>query len=160
MSLRIETQWAANEPKVDATRLFDEFIPRNDLPGVCLPIDRGAFVASERLVRHATENCPPISRYRRWRSCNHGSSKGWVESEWIQMKDEWILSAWRHGEVWSIQRRYCSQPRQPLERLGFRRGPSAICAHTSEAAKRLAEYYHLAPAETAGGVLWTRCDQE
>jgi hypothetical protein len=146
------------EPQNDEVDAFDydDVIDRAELPDGYMPSVKGALIASQQTVRRATKNCPPISRYRKWRYFKHWSScdKRWVELDWIRVEPNWKLYVWRHGKVWFVQRGFCSARRPCRQGLAFLFGPSAVCAETCEAAKRLAEYYHLTPTEAAGGVLW------
>jgi hypothetical protein len=121
-------------PNGAVPRLFDEAIDRSntDLSDEYMPSAPVALVASEEVVRRATEDCPAISRRRRWRSCNHPSDRGWEEIEWINIERNCILQVWRRGKLWHVGRRFVSRPFR-AQSLGFVFGPVPICTHTAAA---------------------------
>jgi hypothetical protein len=143
----------------EGVELYDEFIDPSELPDDSVPWSKGALVASQEAIRRAAENCPPVSRRRKWHFSRYRSRDRWNEVHWIDIDPHWRIRVWRHGKLWFVSRASC--PRQPRDQaLVFGLGPSLFCANAPEAAQRLAEYYHHIPVDEAGGVLWVNVPEE
>ena len=153
------SELAANDqsPNAFAPSLFKEALDRagTEFPDWHMTWADVVLVASEEVVRRATENRPAALLRRRWTSIpNH---KGEVICETFNIDPKWSLTVSPYGTLWIIQRRLIGKT-MCLQGLAFLFGPMPVCADSSEAAKRLAEYYHLNWRAQGGGMLWVDVD--
>ena len=134
--------------QVDApSQLFKEVVDRNDLDWSSWFISSApvALVASEQLVRQATDNRPAAAGpQRRWRRRGLG---------WFRQEPTHTLSVFPIGKWWFIGRLPRSRDFQP-QSLAFIFESAPICTDNLKAARRVAEHYHFMPAESAGGIFW------
>jgi hypothetical protein len=146
------------DPKVLPFDVYDQFVDRADLPP-CLEKYQGAFLASQELVRHADRNTSP-TRYRRWGKQLYADPSRYPETHGIWAGPKWHLTVEERHGLWFITRQHASVRNWYVQGLSFVLGPSLFCARSSEAAKRLAVFFHFAPVEAAGGVLWMKQTDE
>ena len=108
------------------------------------------MLASRKLACHADRNTPP-TRYRRWSKDRCVDPSLYPETHGI-LVGKWKLVVWEHSNRWFIKRSVCIRRDVLVQELVFVLGPSLVCARTSEAAKRIAVYFHLTPIEAGGRI--------
>ena len=129
------------------SQLFKEVVDRKDLDWSSWLISSApvALVASEQLVRQATDNRPAAAGpQRRWRQ------RG---LEWFRREPTHTLHVFPIGKWWFIRR--FTRSRDPQwQSLAFIFKSAPLCTDNLKAAKRIAEHYHFMPAKSAGGIFW------
>jgi hypothetical protein len=144
-------------PNVSAPGLFKEALDRTDtvLSNSYMPWANVVLVASDEVVRRATENRPVTLLQRRWTTFPDG--RGQVDYARFRIDRKWELFVSLCGTLWLVGRR--QHKPQRVQGLAFLFGPMPVCAPTSKAAKRLAEYYHVGGVAQGGGILWVDVDE-
>jgi hypothetical protein len=145
-------------PNASAPILFKEPLDRSEagLPDWYMPWASGVLLPSDEVIRHATENRPATLLRRRWTL--FPKSEGEAHAR-FRIDRTWTLFAMTYGNLSVAVRRKELEPRR-VQGLAFLLGSIPVCAHTLEAAKRLAEYYHInwvAQADEIGWVDTTVC---
>jgi len=92
-------------PNVSAPGLSKEALDRTDteLPDWYMPWANVVLVASDEVVRRATENRPVTLLRRRWTT--FPDDRGQVESGRFHIDRKWELFVWRCGALWVVGRR-------------------------------------------------------